>query len=255
MRHHSALEVRRASPASHRVQPGVHHGLLALVVFVVAGVPALAQQGPPRDPGPAIVTGGEGVVRVAPDVAHVGLATESRARSPHEAQQQNARAMAEVQARLRKAGIPEQAIQTVGFELQPQFDYVDGRQVLRGYVARNRIDVRVQPVDRVGEIIDLAVGGGAAMVSGLRFDTSRREELEREAIKRAVGDARARAEAAAAGAGATLDRIIRIEERRAEPGRPMPMMAMRADAEAAQTPVAPGEIEIRAQVTLTVALR
>jgi uncharacterized protein len=227
---------------------------VAIAVLLLTAAAAFAQEEAPREARPAVVTSGEGLVRVAPDLAHVGLATESQARSPREAQQQNARAMAEVQQRLRQAGIPEQAIRTVGFELQPQFDHIDGRQVLRGYVARNRIEVRVEPVEKAGEIIDLAVGGGAAIVSGLRFDTSRREELEREALKRAVADARARADAAAAGAGATIDRIIRIEERRAEPMRPVPMMAVR-EAEAVQTPVAPGEIEIRAQVTLTASLR
>ena len=80
------------------------------------------------------------------------------------------------------------------------------------------------------------------------------QAVERQPI---VDDARARAEAAAAGAGRTIDRVIRIEE----PGRgvsPGPVMRMRetmAAADAAPTPVAPGEIEIRAAVVLTATLR
>ena len=82
--------------------------------------------------------------------------------------------------------------------------------------------------------------------------------LEREALKRATADARARAEAAASGAGRTIDCVIRIEEPTG--GRPMPptpMMMMREAAVAATppTPVAPGELEIRATVVLTATLK
>jgi uncharacterized protein YggE len=61
----------------------------------------------------------------------------------------------------------------------------------------------------------------------------------------------------AAGAGRALDRILRIEEHGViSPPIPMPVrMEMRAQAaDAAQTPVAPGQIEFRARVTMTTAL-
>jgi uncharacterized protein YggE len=80
--------------------------------------------------------------------------------------------------------------------------------------------------------------------------------VEREALRLAVVDARSRAEAAVAGAGRTIDRIIRIEDSR-EAGivpMPRPMMAMKTN-EAAQTPVEPGLVEIRARVTLTASMR
>jgi len=79
----------------------------------------------------------------------------------------------------------------------------------------------------------------------------------RGALRRAVADARARAEAIAAGAGAKIERVLRIEEQRTSgmpPPRPV-VMAMRESMQAADPPVAPGELEIRATVTLTVAIR
>ena len=69
---------------------------------------------------------------------------------------------------------------------------------------------------------------------------------------------RARADAAAAGAGVTVASVLRIEEQRVfSPPQPMPMMmktAMAAEA-APDTAISAGQIELRAQVTLTVALR
>jgi uncharacterized protein YggE len=71
-----------------------------------------------------------------------------------------------------------------------------------------------------------------------------------------VVDARGRAEALAAGAGRTIDRVLRIDESRQGPP-PVMMMEMRAKSAAgdAATPVEAGQIEIRAHVTLTVAIK
>jgi uncharacterized protein len=139
-----------------------------------------------------------------------------------------------------------------------EFDYNNGKQTPRGFVARNTIDVRVDDLARVSDVLDAATASGATMIHGLRFDLKNRSALEREAIQRAVADGLARAEAAASGAKRSVDRVVRIEETgmRGGPMPPPPMMAMRASVEPAPaTPIAAGEIEIRAQVNVTVAIR
>ena len=56
-----------------------------------------------------------------------------------------------------------------------------------------------------------------------------------------------------------LDRVLKIEEQRASPIEPRPVMLARqsmvANAEMAAPPVAPGEIEVRSTVTLTSAIK
>ena len=225
---------------------------------LVLGLTALTSsaQSPAAPSAPVVVTTGEGIVKRAPDRAWVTVAAESRAKTPQDAQKQNATAMSSVLQKLKGAGIPDEAIQTSAYDLQPEYDYNDGRQTLRGYVARNSLDVRVDALPKLGEIIDLAVGSGATRISGIRFDLKDRSAVEREALRLAVADARGRAEAAAAGADMKLGAILRIEEQGAVVTPPRPMMAMRAEAaQQATTPVAPGELEIRASVTVTSALR
>jgi len=225
---------------------------------VVGRSPAQAPPAePPRSPD-LVVAVGEAVVKVAPDRAFVTVSTVSRSRSPREAQRENAATMAAVRQKLEGAGTAPDAIRTLAVQLSPEFDYVEGRRVLRGYVAHHTIEVRVDVVDRVGDVLDAAVGGGATEVGEVRFDLKDRESAEREALRRAAAAGRARAEAAAAGAGRQADRVIRIEEGGAHaPPLPEPMLAMapRVAAEAPATPVTPGEIEIRAQVTVTMTLR
>jgi uncharacterized protein YggE len=206
---------------------------------------------------PVIVTNGEGVVKRAPDRVWVSIAAESRAKSPREAQRANADAMKAVLDKLKALGLSGDAVRTSGYDLQPEYDYTNGRQVLRDYVARNMIEVRIDDVARAGDVLDAAVGSGATSVSGIRFDLKDRDTAEREALRLAVEDARARANAAASGAGVRIERVIRIEEQRVMPEpRPMPMartMAIQGDA--AAPPITPGELEIRAMVTLTSAVR
>src|SRR3954452_16440327 len=182
----------------------------ALVLALAAQAPAV----PSAATEPVIVTTGDAVVKMAPDRVWVTIAAESRAKSPRDAQRANADAMKAVLDKLKALGLAADAIRTSGYDLQPQFDYVNGRQSLREYLARNTIEVRVDDVSRAGEALDAAVGSGATSVSGVRFDLKDRSGAEREALKKAVADARGRADAAATGAGMRVDRVIRIEEQR-----------------------------------------
>lgn len=233
--------------------------LIVAAVILWFATPAGAQTPAPALNEPVVVVTGEGLVKAAPDRAFVTFAAESRSKNPKDAQTQNAKSMSSVHERLLAAGIPKDAIRTLSYDLHLESDWVNGRQVPRGYVARNTIEVRVDEITRVGEIIDIGITNGANSVHGVRFDLKQREMLEREALKRATADARARAEAAAAGAGAAIGRVLRIEE----PSRgypvppPMPMMREMAAAQDARpaTPVIAGEIEIRATVVLTASLK
>lgn len=231
-----------------------------LLILLAPAAPALAQEtARPAQAPPVIVTTGEGVVKQAPDRAWVMIAAESRSRTAQEAQRQNTAAMAAVIDKLKASGIAADAIQTTAYDLQPEFDYVNGKQTLRDYVARNSVQVRVDALPTLGELVSSAVGTGATSVSGIRFDLKDREGAEREALRRAVRDARMRADAAASGAGVQIDRVVRIEEQREGYVRP-PMamaspMAMRAEAAPPPVPIEAGEIEIHARVTLTAAIR
>ena len=229
----------------------------ALFAIALAS-PVMAQtSGPTGAPlQPSIVTHGQATVTARPDRAYVTIAAESRSRNSAEAQKQNAAAMAAVLQKLEQAGVPKDAIRTVGYELQPEFDYANGRQTFKGYLARNTVEVRLDDIDRVGLAIDAAATGGATTITGIRFDVRNRAALERDALRQAVADARARADAAAAGANATIDRIMRIEEEvHYEPPRPMMRMAAQAVERDVATPVEPSTIEIQSRVTLTVSLR
>jgi hypothetical protein len=230
--------------------------LIALCALTVMSAAPLAAQVPPNPQVPMIVTSGEATIHRVPDQAFVSVSVETRSRVPRDAQKQNADAMSAVQQKVVEAGIQKDAIRTTGYSIQQEFDFTNGRRVPRDYVAHNGIEVRLDGVERVGEILDLVVQAGATSVLGVRFDVKDRTVLERDVLMHAVEDARARADALAAGAGRTVDRVIRIDDMRQPRLPPQPVMTMRAQAaDSAQTPIEPGLIEIHAQVTLTVSIK
>ena len=219
--------------------------------------PVAAQDPIPVNPlAPTIVTVGEATIQRAPDRAFVNVAVETRARLPRDTQKQNADAMAAVQQKLADLGFAKETVRTTGYSIAQEFDFSNGRRVPRGYIARNGVEIRVDAVDRVGEVLDAAVQAGATSVMGVRFDIKDRATVERDVLRHAVEDARARADALAAGAGRTVDRVMRIEESR-QPGivAQQAMMMRAAVSDAAQTPIEPGLIDIHAQVTLTVSFK
>src|SRR5258705_13930375 len=122
---------------------------LILFGFLLLASPLAAQQ---RDALPdVVVTSGEATMKRAPDRAFVTVSVETRAKSPRDAQRLNAEAMTAVQQRLTQARLAPDAIRTTGYDLQQEFDFVQGKRVPREFVARNGVEVRLDDIARTGE--------------------------------------------------------------------------------------------------------
>ncbi len=208
--------------------------------------------------GPVVVTQGEASIKRAPDRAWLTVATETRDVQAERARSLSAEGMTALQGTLKKVGLPDDAIRTTGYSLVPEMDWKSGRGVVRGYVVRNQVEVRIDDLDRLSAVIDAATTSRATTLSitGPRFSLKDEASAQSEALRMAVGSAMARARAIAQGAGRTLGNITRIEDHNMGGSQPPhPVMMRMSAADAAPTPIQPGELEIRATVTLTVELR
>lgn len=234
--------------------------LVALVLSLVSSASAVAQT--PMSQAPAqdlVIAAGHGVVKRAPDQAFVTVASEARSRLPREAQAQNAKVATAIRAKLADFSLPADAIRTLSVDMQPEFDWANGKQTLRGYLANNVIEIRLDDVSKVGEVVDAVIAAGATRVTGVRFTLKDMAGAEQDALKLASAAALGRARAMAEGVGRNVDRIVRLDETggNVEEPRPMPMMRMAAQAADAApvTPVTAGEVEVRVTVTLHATLR
>src|SRR4051812_1426120 len=102
---------------------------LAIAAMCLAFAPALLAQ-EPASAVPVVVTIGQATIMAAPDRAFVTVAAESRSKNSADAQRLNADAMTAVMAKLQQAGLSKDAVRTLSYDLQPEFDYANGRQTL-----------------------------------------------------------------------------------------------------------------------------
>jgi uncharacterized protein YggE len=171
----------------------------------------------------------------------------------------NAAKMDGLIAALAKAGIAKADIQTSGINLNAQYDYSNrdgqpsGARFL-GYEASNQLSVKVRDVKKVGALLDTLVQAGATNINGPSFSIEDQSPLQAQARATALKTAKAQADFYAQAAGYRSARLVSISESSSGGNAPMPMMAARFKADAAPTPVEPGQVSASISLTVQYAL-
>jgi uncharacterized protein YggE len=233
--------------------------LCSTVLGVAVPVAAIAQTSVTiAETAPVVTLNVTETVEAAPDIVTVGTGVETRAPTAKQAMTDNAGKMASLIAALGKAGIAKKDIQTSGVRLSAQYDYngrnPDGSQAppkFTGYEASNQLSVTLRDVSKVGDLLDQMVAAGATTISGPNFAIDDPAPLLVQARGAALKSAKAQADYYAQAAGYASARLLSISENNSGGNPPMPMMAAaRFKADAASTPIEPGQVS--AAVTLTV---
>lgn len=225
----------------------------AVVIALLAlAAPAAAQDRPSSER--LVTMTGQSEVAMAPDQAWVTVGIEARAPKPQDAQKRAAEVMSRIQAQIAALGIPESAVRTVSFSLNADWNYANNKRTLRGYIVSNLVQVRVDDITKVADVLDRSIAAGGNEIHGVRWDLKDRAKVERDALRRAVEDAKLRAEIAVTAAGGRLGPVASINAQQFYAPPPPPMVQY-ARAEAVQvqasTPISAGEIDVRATVTVT----
>lgn len=237
-----------------------------LALLCAAALPstaALAQAAPPVTvaPGHTLLTvSADGRSLRSPDLAVFSAGVTSQARTAAAALAANAADMNRVVAALKRAGIADRDIQTSNLSLNPVYappiqrpdgQYEQPEQRIVGYQANNTVTVRQRKLDEFGRVIDTLVEAGANQVNGPSFQMDEPDAASDEARLAAMKKARARAELYARAAGLRVVRILSISESGGySPGPPVIYARMAEDSARAPSPVAPGEIQLNANVTV-----
>jgi uncharacterized protein YggE len=222
---------------------------LLLVASAIAGVaqPRLGHSATTTPTNKTITVNGNGSVTTVPDRATFSFTIDTRAKTATGALAQNSTDAAAVIAALKAAGVPVANLQTSQVSLMPQTSQ-DGTTIV-GYVAQNSVTVKTA-LGSAGKIVDAAVGAGANGVSGPSLDTSDQTTLYRDALHKAVDDAKLKAQALADAAGLTLGAVQSITEG----GSMSPPVPIADKMSAAGVPVEAGTQQIQASATVTYAV-
>ena len=202
---------------------------------------------------PSVRASGEGVVAAMPDLVRINLTISTPANTAQEATDQNATTSLAVSNRVKALIGTSGEIRTVSYSVIPNYRTTPPNiQTLIGFTANNTLEVTAYDLNLAGKIVDAAVQAGATSVGGLRFGLKDSDPQRRDALKRATQAARANATAIAEGLSVRLGSILAAAE-----GSSVSIFnptGARAGIAATATTFDTGLVEVRATVTLEIAI-
>lgn len=242
--------------------------LIVTFFFVVMSINEVregAYIGQSQDVQNTISVNGSGEATAIPDSARFSVGVQHEAKTVEEAQAQTTETMNEIIDYLQGAGVEEQNIKTINYNISPRYVYNNsgigiprGDRELVGYEVSQNLQITVNDTQQAGELLSGVGSRGADNVSSLQFVVEDEESVQREALVNAIADARENAKELADALGVTLDKIVGYSEI----GGVSPMYRMEQAAFAADTgmggatPQVPtGENRIQTGVQVTYKIR
>jgi len=161
---------------------------------------------------PTVTAQGFSSIDASPDEVSVYLNIETKAQTAQEAQSKNLEISDSVQTALTNLGTESKDIQLQNYNIYPQYDYSNGQQTQKGYIASQQIVVKVKDFKLVPGIVDKSVEAGA-LVQTINFElsTEKQNEIKNIALKAASEDAKKKAEATASGLGKSLGSLVSVQ--------------------------------------------
>lgn len=236
-------------------------------LFVRAGIPTLlavllsatAVAAPAGDGAElrTLTVGGTGEVHATPDRATVTLGIQARETTLEGARTAANQVVTRLLKAARELGVADAQIHSTRLSVNPEVNYNDpkhGRPVV-AYTVQRQVIVDLRDIDRLGELLERGISAGANVAGDPVLDSSRRADLEREALAKAVADARANAQVLAGALDAGVGPARTVSVGGGDGGRPFLQapMAMLRTAAAAPAPESyqSGELSFTASVTVT----
>ncbi len=198
---------------------------------------------------------GTGRAATVPDIADVRLGLTVSRSTVAEAREVAAGAAGRILAAIAAVGVDRADVRTASLVVQPEYDYRDGTQTLRGQSVSHQFVVTVRDLARLGRVVDDGLAAGATTLDGVTVRTADAAAADATARVAAYRDARVRAETLAAEAGVELGAVLAISERDPSAG-PVPIFRGPAAlaAKSAPTPIEAGEGEVVVSVSVVFAI-
>lgn len=193
-----------------------------------------------------MILNGNGQVSAVPDEAVLRLGVQTEGENLQMIQANNGELSQAVLQALRQLGIDN--IKTYQYNINKVYEFVDGKQVDKGYTVRNIFEIRTDDLSLVGAAIDNAVHYGANIVDLIQFEVSDTSSLYLEALNLAVADAYEKANSIAKGLGLQFSPYPRKITENSIPQIPFRTINMREGSIA--TPIEVGTHQIEASVTI-----
>lgn len=195
-----------------------------------------------------ITVTGEHTLYVDPDQAIVSIGIVTKDEELEMAQKQNQQQSSKVIQSLLNNGIPKKDIQTSTFQVFPQYNYENGKQVFTGYEVRQVFRVTIESIENVGTIIDGALNSGANRVENIQFINSNPIKSYQQALSIAYKKAYQKALTLSSQSGQQLDPQPKSITEQSNVGVTPFMNTAFVKAAEENTAVQPGQIAVTATI-------
>lgn len=194
-------------------------------------------------------------VKAAPDLASISVIITTQGDSPAAAQKSNGKPTKAVIAKLKELGVADKDIQTSYTDLSPVWDEEGESDT---YEMRTSLSVSGLAIDKVNTIMDACVEAGATEISGPEYYLSTYKETYQEALVAAIEQSRPKAETLAKASGVKLGKVVAVTEGYEDSSYAYAtneyMDEEKVEEAGSTAPLEPGEVTIRAEVTVSYAI-
>ena len=200
---------------------------------------------------PQVSVSGEGKIKVTPDEVLITLGVENSGKEATEVKQKNDEAIDAIIKTIKKSGIPTADYQSKQVSLSKNYDYETKKS---NYVATQSIVIHLKDLKKYEALMIDVMNSGANQIQGVEFKSSKLEQYEVEARKKAVLDAKKKAEDYASALNQKVGKALLISDN-SQTSYPQPMysnmMVKSMDMGGMQETLAIGEIEVVANVSIS----
>ena len=199
---------------------------------------------------------GSATSMVKPDKVILSLGVQTTNNTAKAALDTNSKLMNRVLEALLAAGVKQNETSTSSFNISPNYNYSQGRNIITGFTVTNSIQVESSKIANVSEWLDTAISAGTNTVNSIDFTLSDKKlgEIKNGLIKLAIDDARTKANFAASALGLKVMgvRSITTNEFASTP-QPMPfgLQKLSVPAPAGGTPIISGQQQVSESVDIT----
>ena len=219
------------------------------------GLAACGTTAPAAETQTGITVSASGKVKVVPDVCSFSVTVTAQGNSAAEAQRAAAKPVKNVIQKLHDLGIAEKDIRTTYTDTSPIWNEEGETDE---YESRTVIQVSNVPVEDAGSFMQAATDAGATEVGSLEYSASSYEDAYDQALTEAVEAAKPKAEAIAKASGVRLGKVISVSEGYQDMTYAnydgIPLAKGEAEEAAGGIDLAPGEVTVQAQITITYAI-
>jgi len=155
---------------------------------------------------------GSGTISAKADQAVIVIGVYTENKLANLAITDNARLMVEVVKALEAVGISEDDMQTLGYSVNPVYNWE--MQMNVGYQVTNTLQVKVKDLSKIGAVIDTAANAGANVINSITFTLSETQfnTLKQQAYEKAIADVKTKAKTLTDGFGVKITGIQSINE-------------------------------------------